>query len=138
MSTFRSSRIPSPAIITKLAINLFNMWITGQPCAILTMLVAGRMWPFLPQELAEHLPSPYVLAGPTLTPVVDVIRIDYDIRPQHELRPYLPTHTGYGHHGSSGKGKHRSHSRRQNRSVRSSVLVGFLDPQPHRRRSRGF
>lgn len=40
------------------------------------MLVAGRMWPFMSSSIAEHLPSSYGIAGPTLTAGVDVIRIN--------------------------------------------------------------
>lgn len=72
----RFSQDLSPAIITKMAISLFNSCMTGQPYAILMMLMAGRVWPFMSSSIAEHLPSPYDIAGPTLTSVVDVIRVD--------------------------------------------------------------
>lgn len=72
----RFSQDLSPAIIAKMAISLFNSYMTGQPHAILTMLMAGRIWPFISSCIAEHLPSPYDIAGPTLASVVDVIRVD--------------------------------------------------------------
>lgn len=63
-------------IASKMAISLFNSWMIEQPHAILFMLVAGRMWPFMSSSIAEHLPSSYGIAGPTLTAGVDVIRIN--------------------------------------------------------------
>lgn len=66
----------SPAIIAKMAISLFNSCMTGQPYAIFTMLMAGRVWPFMSSGISGHLPSPYDIAGPTLASVVDVIRVD--------------------------------------------------------------
>lgn len=72
----RCSQDLSLMIVTKMAISLFNSWMTDQPHAILFMLMAGRMWPFMSSSIAEHLPSSYDIAGPTLTAGVDVIRID--------------------------------------------------------------
>ena len=71
----RCSHDLSPMIVTKMAVSLFNSWMTGQPHAILFMLMAGRVWPFMSSSIAEHLPSSYDIAGPTLTAGVDVIRI---------------------------------------------------------------
>ena len=65
----------SPAIVAKMAISLFNSCMTGQPHAILTMLVAGRTWPFMNSSIAEHLPSSYDIAGPTLASVAEVITL---------------------------------------------------------------
>ena len=76
MTKTRFSQDLSPAIIAKMAISLFNSCMTGQPHAILTMLMAGRQWPFMSSSIADHLPSPYDIAGPTLASVVDVIRVD--------------------------------------------------------------
>lgn len=66
----------SPMIVTKMAISLFNSWMTDRPHAILVMLMAGRIWPFMSSSIAEHLPSSYDIAGPTLTGGIDVIGID--------------------------------------------------------------
>lgn len=71
----RFSQDLRPAIIAKMAISLFNSCMTGQPYAILTMLMAGRIWPFMSSSISEHLPSPYDIAGPTLASVADVIRV---------------------------------------------------------------
>ena len=72
----RGSQNLRPAIVAKMAISLFNTWMTGQPYAVLLMLMAGRVWPFMSSSIAEHLPSSYDIAGPTLTAEVDVMRID--------------------------------------------------------------
>lgn len=72
----RCSQDLSPMIASKMAISLFNSWMIEQPHAIRFMLVAGRMWPFMSSSIAEHLPSSYGIAGPTLTAGVDVIRIN--------------------------------------------------------------
>ena len=72
----RCSQHLSPAIVAKMAISLFNSCMTGQRHAILFMLMAGRVWPFMSSSIAEHLPSPYDIARPTMTMAVDVIRID--------------------------------------------------------------
>ncbi|KAL6713143.1 hypothetical protein ACLMJK_009264 [Lecanora helva] len=65
-----------PAIIAKIAISLFNFYMTGQPQAALWMLMSGRMWPFTSSGISELLPSPYDIAGPTVTSIVDVVTID--------------------------------------------------------------
>ena len=72
----RFSQDLSPAIVAKMAISLFNSCTTGQPYAIFTTLMAGRIWPFMSSSIADHLPSPYDIAGPTMASVVDVIRVD--------------------------------------------------------------
>lgn len=63
-------------MVAKMAISLFNSWMTDQPHTILFMLMAGRVWPFMSSSIAKHLPSSYDIAGPTLTAGADVIRID--------------------------------------------------------------
>lgn len=80
MTRPRFSQDLSPVITAKMAIIFFNSSITGQPRAMLVMLMAGRIWPFMSPSIAEQLPSPYDIAGPTLTSAVDVIRVD----PQEE------------------------------------------------------
>ena len=72
----RCSQNLSPMIVVKMAISIFNSCMTGQPHAILYMLMAGRAWPFMSSGIAEHMPSSYDIAGPTLTAGVDVVRID--------------------------------------------------------------
>ena len=72
----RCSQNLRPAIVSKMAISIFNTQMTGQPHAVLLMLMAGRVWPFMSSNIAEHLPNPYDIAGPTLTAEVDVMRID--------------------------------------------------------------
>ena len=81
MTRTRFSQNLSPVIVAKMAISLFNCSMTGQSHAILAILMAGRIWPFMSRSIAEHLPSPYDIAGPTLASVADVIRVD----PQEEV-----------------------------------------------------
>lgn len=74
----RSQSFPSipPCIIVKAAIAIFNTRKTGSNFAILSMLLAARRWPFLEKGLADLLPSPLDIAGPTMTHAVDVVKID--------------------------------------------------------------
>ena len=74
-----------PSIIVKAAIAIFNTRKTGSNFAILSILLAARRWPFLEKGLADLLPSPLNIAGPTMTHAVDVIKID----PQETLGQLL-------------------------------------------------
>ena len=66
----------SPVILAKMTIILLNSHLTKQPYAILTVLMAGRTWPFMRPDLLQHLPNAFDIAGPTMTSVTDVVSID--------------------------------------------------------------
>ena len=62
----------------KMALCLFNWLQTGKAYAIFTVFTGGQTWPFIHQDIAAHLPSPYRIAGPTMTSQVNVTKVDYD------------------------------------------------------------
>ncbi|KAL8847945.1 MAG: hypothetical protein Q9221_007010 [Calogaya cf. arnoldii] len=64
--------IPAQTLLLT-AISLFNTIQTGHSYAILTILLAGRTWPFLFPEIANNLPNPLNIAGPTFTSVTSVL-----------------------------------------------------------------
>ena len=72
----QSSPSTSPSIIVKAAVAIFNTRKTGSNFAIQSVLLAARRWPFLEKGLADLLPSPFDIAGPTMTHAVDVIKVD--------------------------------------------------------------
>ncbi|KAL8657373.1 MAG: hypothetical protein Q9226_001982 [Calogaya cf. arnoldii] len=67
--------IPAPTIVHT-AISLFNTIQTGHSHAIFLMVQASRVWPFLSPEIANNLPNPLNIAGPTVTFVTSVLQID--------------------------------------------------------------
>ncbi|KAL8676110.1 MAG: hypothetical protein Q9186_007338 [Xanthomendoza sp. 1 TL-2023] len=67
--------IPAPAIFLA-AIAIFNTTQTGQSHAILSILLAGRAWPFVSPDIAHKLPNPLNIAGPTFTYVTSVLQVD--------------------------------------------------------------
>lgn len=76
---FNSSQsFPSipPSIIVKAAVAIFNTHKTGSNFAVLSMLLAARRWPFLEKGLADLLPNPFDIAGPTMALAVDIVKID--------------------------------------------------------------
>ena len=58
------------------AIAIFNTSITGSEHAIFMTLLAGREWPFINTSMAQLLPDPKTIAGPTLTATVVVVGVD--------------------------------------------------------------
>lgn len=63
-------------VLVRTAIALFNTIQTGQTHAIFGMVMAGRAWPFLSPEIANALPNPLNIAGPTFSTVTSVLQID--------------------------------------------------------------
>ena len=63
--------------VVKMAICLFNCLQTGKVYAIFTVFTGGQTWPFIHQDIAAHLPSPDLIAGPTMTSQVNVTKVDY-------------------------------------------------------------
>ena len=76
LSDFGTTHGISAPIILKAAISLFNTHMTGNPNAIFGMLMAGRVWPFIEEPLAQLLPNPLNIAGPTMTGTVNITKVD--------------------------------------------------------------
>lgn len=78
LPTLRSESGIRASTIAKAAVAIFNCLQTCECHAILNQLQSGRSWPFLHEPLAKLLPSPWRVAGPTLSVVTDIIKIDWD------------------------------------------------------------
>ena len=66
----------SASIVFKAAVSLFNTHKTGGLHALMGMILAGRIWPCIEGPLAQLLPSPLTIAGPTITGAVSITQID--------------------------------------------------------------
>lgn len=62
--------------MVKAAVALFNAEATGQPHAVFTNLDNARKWPFLDTWIADRLPNPLNIAGPTMGSTLNVIPVD--------------------------------------------------------------
>lgn len=58
------------------AITIFNTLMTGANHAIFSTLIAGREWPFVHDSMAQLLPDPMKIAGPTLSTDVVTVTVD--------------------------------------------------------------
>ena len=65
-----------PSALLTAAMAIFNTSYTGSRHAILGFALAGREWPFMNDSLAQLLPSPMTIAGPTVTATVVVVKVD--------------------------------------------------------------
>ncbi|KAL8824128.1 MAG: hypothetical protein Q9191_005282, partial [Dirinaria sp. TL-2023a] len=63
----------SAAMVLKSACVLFNLAITGQETALFSAYQAARQWPFVEDFLAQRLPDPLFIAGPTWAAVINLI-----------------------------------------------------------------
>ncbi|ESZ90274.1 long-chain-fatty-acid-CoA ligase [Sclerotinia borealis F-4128] len=75
MERIRSQYSVQASVIVKTAISLFNVIQTGQQYAMFKNFDAGRRWPFLPEWIADRLPSAMSIDGPTLTWTMNMIQI---------------------------------------------------------------
>lgn len=66
----------SAPVVFKAACALLNGRLSGQSDVLFTSLQAGRQWPFMDDAIARHLPNPILIAGNTLTLVVNRIHIE--------------------------------------------------------------
>lgn len=73
----RSEYGVNASTLAKAAVAIFNCIQTNQNCALMSLLLSGRAWPFLHESLAKLLPSPKDIAGPTLSMAVDVVNVDW-------------------------------------------------------------
>ncbi|KAF5867887.1 putative amp-binding enzyme family protein [Botrytis fragariae] len=71
----RTQHLIQAPVIVKTAISIFNVIQTGKPHAIFKNFDAGRNWPFLPEWIADRLPSAMSIDGPTLTWNMNMIQI---------------------------------------------------------------
>ena len=62
--------------LTVAAIAIFNASVTGSERAIFATALAGREWPFIADSLAQLLPSPTSIAGPTFASTVTVVDVN--------------------------------------------------------------
>ena len=74
--TLKAERSVEMSTVVKAAIALFNVEATGQRHAIFANLDAARTWPFLEPWIAERLPNPMNIAGPTIACTINCIPID--------------------------------------------------------------
>lgn len=62
--------------ITKAAVTLLNTKLTGQSHAIFCNLDSARSWPFLERWIADQLPNPLDVAGPTMGCTINMLPVD--------------------------------------------------------------
>ncbi|KAL9614060.1 MAG: hypothetical protein Q9167_001414 [Letrouitia subvulpina] len=62
--------------VVKAAVALFNAEATGQPHAVFGNLDNARKWPFLETWVADRLPNPLSIAGPTMESTLNVLPVD--------------------------------------------------------------
>ena len=70
----RTSRKSSTILYA--AIACFSASITGSEHAIFVIALAGREWPFVHDTLAQLLPDPTIIAGPTLTGSIALVNVN--------------------------------------------------------------
>ena len=74
-----------PSTLTMAAIASLNTFLTGSSRAIFGLLLAGREWPFMNNSVARLLPSPYSVAGPTVSSTLIVV----DVNDAEQVSPFL-------------------------------------------------
>ena len=75
LSTFcREHNMPA-AIVVKTSLAILNARQTGHPHAIFMNTQAGRSWPFLEDWIADRLPNPVDIAGPSYEYVINLVEI---------------------------------------------------------------
>ncbi|KAI9151555.1 Acyl-CoA ligase sidI [Paramyrothecium foliicola] len=65
----------TPAVFAQSAVVLFNCLQTQSQKAIFTTWESGRSWPFVPDWVAETLPSPTSINGPTFNWILNVFKL---------------------------------------------------------------
>ena len=76
LQKFKLDRAVDVSVLAKAAVALFNTEMTGQDHALFCNLDAGRTWPFLEPWIADRLPNPMSIAGPTLTSTINSFALD--------------------------------------------------------------
>lgn len=76
LQNFKLERAVDISVLVKAAVAIFNREKTGQNHALFCNLDAGRTWPFLEPWIADRLPNPIGIAGPTLTSTINIVALD--------------------------------------------------------------
>ena len=76
LAKLKGDRSIEASTLVKAAIALYNTEVTGHPHAIFCNLEAGRAWPFLESWIADSLPNPMKIAGPTLVCSINAIAVE--------------------------------------------------------------
>lgn len=76
LEKFKLERAVDVSVLVKAAVALFNTEMTGQDHVLFCNLEAGRTWPFLEPWIADRLPNPMSIAGPTLTSTINNFALD--------------------------------------------------------------
>ena len=85
ISKLQSEHKVSHAVVIKAAVALLNVQQTGQSHALLANTQLARSWPFLEPQIADLLPDPMDLPGPTIELVFNKI----EIRPEERVLTFL-------------------------------------------------
>ena len=75
MGKLQSEHKVSHAVVIKAAVALLNIQQTGQPHALFANTQLCRSWPFLEQQIADFLPDPMDIPGPTIEYVFNKIAV---------------------------------------------------------------
>ena len=76
LSTLREDHSIEASTVIKAAVTIFNTEVTGQGQAIFCNLDNARKWPFLEDWIANQLPNPLDIAGPTMEHTINIIPVD--------------------------------------------------------------
>ena len=76
LSTLRETHSIEASTVVKAAVTIFNTEMTGQRQAIFCNLDSARKWPFLEDWIADQLPNPLDIAGPTMEHTINVLPVD--------------------------------------------------------------
>lgn len=77
LARLKTDRSIDASTLVKAAIARYNTEVTSQQYAIFCNLEAGRAWPFLETWVADRLPNPMNIAGPTLAYTINIIAVDH-------------------------------------------------------------
>ena len=76
LSSFCRTHNVAAAVVVKASIAILNTLHTRQSHAVFGNIQAGRSWPFQEDWIAERLPNPIDVAGPTLANVINLVEIN--------------------------------------------------------------
>ena len=76
LDTLRETHSIEASNVIKAAVTIFNTEVTGQAQAIFCNLDHARKWPFLESWIADQLPNPLDIAGPTMEHTINILPVD--------------------------------------------------------------
>ena len=76
LSTLRDTYSIDASTVIKAAVTIFNTEVTGETRAIFCNLDNARKWPFLESWIADQLPDPLNIAGPTMEHTINIVPVD--------------------------------------------------------------